>query len=192
MAYDFGKGLLGGAALGFGLGGYNQGHYLNKIEPMEHENYDPYIQRGQRAGGILEDQFGRMSQDPTGYIDDIMGNYRNTPGFQQRLGEALKAARSSAAAGGRAGTIESIGQQAQLEDRLLGQDMQQYLDNVLGVQRTGLSGEQGLYGTGFNATQNLTGDLSNLYGTQEQLGFQNNRQKMQLLSDILKTLATSG
>jgi hypothetical protein len=104
---------------------------------------------------------------------------------------ALGAASNTAAAGGRVGTIGDIKNQAGLENQLLGQDMQQWLDNVLGVKKTGLAGEQGLYNTGFGATQSYTGDMSNYYGQKEKGRLAENKQNMELLMNIIKAAGSA-
>jgi hypothetical protein len=95
----------------------------------------------------------------------------------------LKAAGNSAAAGGMRGSSQDIGNEAKITDMLMGQDMQNWLQNVLGIQGTGLKGQQDLYNTGFNATHGLAGDLSNVLGTQAQLAFQGQREENQRQSD---------
>ena len=162
---------------------------LDQIPGVE-KAYDPYRGYGEKAGGILSNQFGDMSQDPQGFINKMMQSYRNTPGFQQRLSQSMNAAGNTAAAGGRTGTLGDIKNQAGLEDQLLGQDMQQWLDNVLGVQRTGLQGEKGMYDTGFNATQDYVGDMTNYYGQKQQVGMADKKMQMDFLMNALKALAS--
>lgn len=162
--------------------------YLDQIAPMEKEYYNPYIDRGNKAYDQFAPQFDQMSSNPTEFLEMLMKEYQPSSGFQMRNDNALKAAGNSAAAGGMRGSINDINNEAGITDTLLGNDMQQWLQNVLGIQGTGLQGEQNLYGTGFNATQNLTGDLANVLGTQGSLAFQGTTQKNKAFSDFISGL----
>lgn len=100
--------------------------------------------------------------------------------------EMMQAAANTAAAGGMRGTmsdIESqsgIGRQAMsLTDRLLQGDMQQWLQNTMGINQAGMQGMQDFYHTGYDASRGLSGDLSNVLGSQAKLGFQRERDQMQ-------------
>lgn len=194
MAYEWlkaGTGALGAGILGKALLGNDDNSYLDQIPGVLDKSYGGYMGRGERAGGILEDEFGNMTQDPEGRINKLMQNYRSTPGFQQKLRGALDAAGNTAAAGGRVGTIGDIKNQAGIENQLLGQDMQQWLDNVLGVKRTGLAGEQGLYGAGLGATQAYTGDMTNYYGQKERGRLADRKENMELLMNAIKAAASA-
>jgi hypothetical protein len=75
------------------------------------------------------------------------------------------------------GTAQDQMQQQQITQGLLGNDMQQYLSNALGVQQGGLQGEQGLYGMGFNASQGLGSDLMNVLGQQGGMAYNQGRDQ---------------
>ena len=166
--------------------------YLNQIPGMEKGYYEPYIQRGNEAYGALNPQFTQMGSDPAAYLEKIMGNYEPSKAYQLARDETQRAAGNSAAAGGMRGSINDITNQARLTDSLLGNDMQQWLNNVLGLQKTGMEGDGNFYNKGFEATQGLTGDLSNVLGTQAGLAFQGqanqNKSRSDLLSGIIKAL----
>jgi hypothetical protein len=78
----------------------------------------------------------------------------------------------------------------------MGDDMQQWLQNVLGIKKEGLSGLTHQFDTGFDATKGLTGDLSNVLGTQAGLAFQGqanqNQSRSDMLSGIVKALSAVG
>lgn len=165
--------------------------YLNKIEPMERENYSPYINRGNDAYNTLSPQFEQMTKDPAAFLEMLMGSYEPSKGYGLRRDEALRSAGNSAAAGGMRGSINDINNEAHITDSLLGDDMQQWLQNVLGIQGTGMSGESHFADEGYDATKNLTGDLSNLYGTQGQLAYQGASSQNKGFSDLLSGLTKS-
>jgi hypothetical protein len=190
MAWNWGKFPTMGAMGAYSP--YKEGKYLNKIPGMEHDAYDPYITQGKEAGGIMGDQYGEMSQDPSGLINRLMQNYKQSEGFQFKRDQALKAAGNSAAAGGMRGSALDVGNQVDLENRLQSQDMQEWLQNVLGVQQQGLQGEQHLFDTGYDATKTMTGDISNVYGMKEQQGMLQNQQYRDMLIQALKAMASAG
>lgn len=162
--------------------------YLNQISGMEHQAYDPYIQHGNDAYNVLNPQYSHMASDPTAFLEQIMKGYEPSKAYQLRRDETQRAAGNTAAAGGMRGSINDITNQARLTDSLLGEDMQQWLNNVLGLQKQGLEGEQGFYNTGFNATKGLTGDLANVLGTQAGLAFQGQANQNQSRNDLLSGL----
>ena len=166
--------------------------YLNQIPGMEHQAYDPYISRGNEAYNIFNPEFSEMGKDPAAYLEKIMGKYEPSKAYQLSRDEALRAAGNSAAAGGMRGSINDINNQARITDSLLGQDMQNWLNNVLGIQKEGMGGLTHLFDTGFSATQGLTGDLANVLGTQAGLAFQGQANQNQSRADLLKALLGAG
>ena len=158
--------------------------YLNQIPDMEKGYYNPFINRGNDAYNQFNPVLNNMTTDPAGFLESMMKGYEPSRGFQLQKDQMLKAAGNTAAAGGMRGSLNDIQDEARITDMLMGNDMQQWLKNVMGIQDTGLQGQQHLYDTGFNATQNLTGDLSNVLGTQAQLAFQGQREKNKSNSDM--------
>jgi hypothetical protein len=162
--------------------------YLNQIPGMEKGYLEPYINQGQSQYGNLNQQYGEMGSDPAAFLEKLMGSYQPSQAFQMKNKNALQAAGNTAAAGGYRGTGNDMNNEGAISNTLMNEDMQQWLSNVLGIQGTGLQGEQGLYNTGFNASTGLSGDLSNVLGTQASLGFQGQSQKNQNQTDLLKSL----
>jgi|SRR5712671_51227 len=200
MDFDYLKGIGGGAAAGlFGdMFGNDKNPadaamgYYNKIPGMERENYNPYIQRGNSAYDRFNPIYNSMSSDPAGFLEQIMAKYAPSKSFQLKRDEMNRAAGNSAAAGGMRGSMDDISNEAHISDSLMGDDMQQWLKNVLGIEDTGLQGEQHLYDTGYDATKNLTSDLSNVYGTQGSLAFQGQANQNKSRSDMLSALMKMG
>lgn len=150
--------------------------YLQQIPGVGHQYYDPYIQQGQQAGDVLKEQYGQML-DPTAFMDKIYSQYKPSEAYQYQLGELTKGIGSQAAAGGFAGTPLHQQQYGEMAQGLLSKDMQQYLQNALGIQQTGLSGEQDIYGKGFQAGGSLADLLAGNLGTQAGLAFQGQQQQ---------------
>jgi|SRR6185503_597746 len=164
--------------------------YLSQIPGVSHGVYDPYIGRGNQAGDILSKRFGEMSNDPMAFINKIMQGYNQSDAYKFKADELGRAMGNSAAAGGMRGSFQDQENQAKLVQGLMGEDMQQWLQNVLGVNAQGLSGEQGLYGTGFNASSNLENTLASNLGAQGQYAYAGqagqNQNRANMLSNILK------
>lgn len=162
--------------------------YYDKIPNMEHKAYDPYVNRGNQAYDKFNPQLEKMTSDPTGFLNEILGNYTKSKDFQLKNDEITRAAGNTAAAGGMRGSIDDISNQSHITDSLMGSDMQEWVKNVLGIQDKGMEGEKHLYDTGFDATKNLTGDLSNVAGTQGSLAFQGQANQNQSHSDLMSAL----
>lgn len=162
--------------------------YLNQIPGMEKSYLEPYINRGNEASNVLTPQFNEMTKDPAAFLENIMKNYVPSRGYQLSRDEAERAAGNSAAAGGMRGSLSDISNEARISDMLMQQDMQQWLQNVLGIQKEGTSGLGHEADTGFSASTGLSSDLANVLGTQAQLAFQGQANQNQSRSDLLSGL----
>lgn len=166
--------------------------YYDKIPGMEHGIYDPYVNRGNNAYNKFNPILERMSSDPQGFLNELMGGYTKSKDFQLKNDELTRGAGNTAAAGGMRGSIDDIKGQSRITDALMGEDMQSWLKNVLGIQDRGMEGEEHLYDTGFNASKDLAGDLSNVLGTQGTLAFQGQANRNKSKSDIMEALTKAG
>ena len=103
-----------------------------------------------------------MAKDPAGFVNDLLAKYQKSPSFDFEKKEAIDAANAAAAAGG----LEGLpGVQESLEDRiqkLSSRDAQQWLNNVMGEEKTGLGGLQYLSGQGFQGSRDLAQLISQL------------------------------
>jgi hypothetical protein len=140
--------------------------YFKNIEQMQRGQFNPYAPEGMQDQGGLGQQYYGMGTDPTGHLNDLMGQYQESPGFRRQMEEAMKMARYGAAGSGMGGTESALMDQGALAGALQSQDMQQWLQNVMGVQNQGMQGQE-----------RQMGDLWNNMGTQGTLGFQGQQQK---------------
>lgn len=197
--------------------------YLNQIAPLGRQYYDPFIGQGQQSSAVANPIYNRMSQDPNAYLNSlgqqqnpvfgdstqnptdflnsIMRNYSPSEGYRFKEKELSRAAQNSAAQGGFAGTRTSQMEQADLVRGLLGDDSQQYLQNVLnirglqgnerqqhlqnafGVQGTGLQGQERNIGRGYESSGAIADYLGNVLGAQAGLQFQGQGQQNQNMLD---------
>ncbi len=138
--------------------------HLATIPGQARPFYDPYIQRGNEAASripglnqeysrlfespgvdpnALPNQYERMAHNPTDFMDALMRGYNPSEGYRFKQQQMLDAMRNSASSGGFAGTPFNQQQQAETVQGLLGSDMQQYLQNALGITQAGLMGKEG-------------------------------------------------
>lgn len=169
--------------------------YMNQIPGVGHQYYDPFINQGQEAGGVLKGQYGKML-DPTAFMDEIMGHYKTSKGAeyeQNKLGRGIGA---TAAAGGYAGTPEHQRAYGEMAGDIMSKDMQQYLQNALGINAQGIAGEQDFYNKGYGASGSLADLLGGNLASQGTMAFQQGQQHNQnaiaLMSAIAKALAQGG
>ena len=158
--------------------------YLNQIPGVGHEGYDPYVNAGLDASGRTKSAYESLMEDPSGFIDNIMKNYKTSEGYNFQKDLLTKELGNTAAAGGIAGTPLDQLNQGQAIQGLLSNDMQQYLQNVLGRYDTGLKGEEGIAGRGFDASKLLTDLLGGALNQQGGLAFQDQQQKNQNKNDM--------
>lgn len=182
---------------GFGIGqrdpAKDANKYLDQIPGIGRQYYDPFINQGREAGNILKDQYGRML-DPSKFMDDIMKNYKMSEGATYKRDLLGKGIGSAAAAGGFAGTPEHQREYGSMADEIMSGDMQQYLENALGIHGRGISGEQDFYNKGFNASGSLADMIAGVLGSKSGLAYQSGQQKnmneQALMQALMKALAT--
>lgn len=166
--------------------------YLSQIPGTQEKYLNPFISAGQTAGNTLSGEYGKML-DPTDFINQIMSKYTMSPAAKYQSGLLTKGIANTAAAGGYAGTPEAQRQYAETANNVMSGDMQQFLQNALGVYGTGLSGEQDIYGKGFTASGDLADALSSVLGSQGGLAFQSgtqsNMDRQAFMNALLKALS---
>lgn len=150
--------------------------YLDQIPGVAHQGYDPYVNAGLDASGKTKSSYESMMDDPTGFINKLMEGYKPSEGYQFQKEQLEKELGNTAASGGIAGTPQDQMNQGQGVQKLLSQDMQQFLMNALGLFGKGLEGEEGIAGRGFDASGKLTDDLGGALNQKGGLAFQNAQQ----------------
>jgi hypothetical protein len=153
--------------------------YLNQIPGVGKQYYNPFIEQGRQASEQLSPLYNQMTNNPSDYLNQLMGKYEPSAGYQYRQGQLNKAAGNTAAQGGFAGTENDVMGRSELINKLMGGDMQEFLQNVLGIQGAGMQGLQGREERGYNASANLADYLGGNLGQQAGLAFQGTAQKNQ-------------
>lgn len=145
--------------------------YLQQAGTTLQNTYDPYIQKGENAYQMLEPQYNQMLNSPVDYYNDIFDQYTPSSSYEAMSDALSKALDNTMRASGTYGTDEHDRRKAKLINSLLSQDMQQFFNNVSGIQSQGLQGYQGFNNQGYNAASTMGSDLSNLYGSEATLAF---------------------
>lgn len=172
----------------FGGGGSNPmgaaNDYLNQIPGVAHQGYDPYVNAGMDASGKSKSAYEGMMNDPTDFINQLMQGYKTSEGYNFQKDQLTKELGNTSAMGGVAGTpMDQMNQGAGVQ-KLLSGDMQQFLENALGVFKTGLTGEEGIANRGYDASSKLTEFLGNNLTQQGGIAFQGQRDKNQKTQDL--------
>lgn len=163
--------------------------YLDQIPGEAHKLYDPYITRGHQAGDRLSSEYDKLLSDPTAFINKIMEGYKTSEGYNFQKDELMKELGNNAAAGGVAGTPYDFDRKSERVQGLLSQDMQQFLQNVLGRYDKGLAGEQGFEQEGYDASGKLTDILGGALNQKAGLAFQGQQQNNANRNAIFSALA---
>lgn len=166
--------------------------YLNQIPQLGKSTYQPYIDQGNQAYGALNEQFMSMLKDPAAFREKLMSGYEPSQSYKNQQEEVMKQIQGNAAAGGVAGSDFSNKQIGEMTNKLLGADKENYLNSLLGIQGTGLTGESGFQNQGYGASQSLADLLGGALNQQGGLAFnqaQNRKQQNdQFLQFLMKAL----
>lgn len=146
--------------------------YLNQVPGVGKEYYNPFIESGRQAEGITNPIYGQMTQNPQDFLNSIMRGYSPSEGYKFKEKYLQQGAHNTAAAGGLAGTENDVLNRNELVRESLGQDMQNYLENVLGIQGRGLTGQEQRTHRGFLGSKELADFLRGNLESQATLAFQ--------------------
>lgn len=157
---------------GSGMGGLLGGLFGNSGAPYK-SAMDEYMRWGNRAAGAQNPFYNagtgaipdyqnwlKSMQNPSGFINNLMGQYKESPwaNFMQKQG--VRAGQNAASASGLTGSTPFAQQLQQNAENISSQDMGNWLQNVLGINTQ--------YGQGLNTLmtggQNSANALTNLYG----------------------------
>jgi len=167
MAFDAGM-------FGSGLGGFLGGLFGDSGAPYQ-KAMDQYTQFGNRAqqaqnpfmqaGSSAIPQYQQWlsgMQNPSGFINNMMGQYHESPWARNEQQQAIRAAQNQGSAMGLTGSTPMAQFMQQNAQNISSQDMNQWLSHVLGINSQYGSGLSGLIGTGQGAANSLTNLYSHL------------------------------
>lgn len=145
--------------------------YLNQIPGQMSPYFNPYIGAGQGALNTLQGQYGNLLNNTGDVYNKLAGGYKESPGYQFALQQALGAGQNQSAAGGMLGTPADQQQQMGIATGLANQDFGNYMQNQMGLYGQGLQGMQGLNQMGWDASKSFAENLANVLGQQAQYGY---------------------
>jgi len=145
--------------------------YLDKMPGAIKPFYEPYINRGNNASNTLQDEYGKQINDPGGINARLGAGYKESPGYQFKLHQALAAGDNAAAAGGMIGSNQHQQTNMQLANDISSQDFNDYMSRVLGIYNSGIKGNEGFSERGYNASNELGQSIGNNYLNEATLAY---------------------
>jgi len=164
-AGQFGQGLAGlfGGLFGDSAGPYHEySDWLQKAQNAQ----NPFYNAGVGALGNYQDWLKGM-KNPTDFINNMMKNYTQSPFAKYQQDQSIRAGQNAASASGLTGSTPFAQQLQQNAQNISSQDMNTWLQNVLGVNRQYGQGEQNLITGG----QGAANQLANIFGQQGEAAY---------------------
>lgn len=146
--------------------------YLNQIPGQMQPYYQPYQQAGLDTLKQLQGEYGKLLGDPNAMYNKFAEGYKESPGYQFKLKQALGAGNNAAAAGGFAGSPEHEQLSMQTANDIASQDFNNYLSQIAGLYGQGLQGTQGLENQGYGANTDYANMLGQLLGQQGKMAYE--------------------
>lgn len=159
---------------GSGLGGLLGGLFGDSGKPYDKamEQYQqfankaqgtqqPYLNAGQGAIGDYQ-QWLQGQKDPSGFINNLMSGYSESPYAKYMQQQSLNAGQNAASASGLMGSTPLMQQLQQNAGNIASEDQNKWLQNVLGINSQYGQGQQNLMTGGQNSANALTNMYQNL------------------------------
>lgn len=191
--------------MGSSSGGYDQAREAieqgmgqqRQLIGQAQQYFNPYYQAGVGAIGPYQ-QAVSQGQDPAALYNNMMSGYRESPELQAQIAAGEQGASRAASAAGMLGSGAELKNAASIAQGLRADDVQKYLDRVLGIRNQYLQGEGSLAGMGSQAAgsmgglyENLAQDIGQGYGGIGQ-SYIGEAQQPTLGQQILGGLGTAG
>lgn len=128
----------------------------------EAKNYqNPFFKAGENAIPGMQDWLNKM-KDPSGFINNIMGKYQESPMARNLQQSAMRAGTNAGSASGMTGSTPMMQQMQQNAGQISSMDQNNFLQNVLGVNKDYGSGMSHMMDTGSHAADQISQLLQNL------------------------------
>ena len=167
MAFD-------SSMFGSGLGGLLGGMFGNSGKPYDKamEEYQKYMQMGQgvqqpyldagKEGLGNYQEWLKGQKDPGGFINNLMGQYQQSPYNSYLQGQAQNAGINAGSANGTMGSSALMQQMQQNAGNISQQGMDSWLQNALGINSQYGQGQPNLMQGGQGAANSLMNMYSNM------------------------------
>lgn len=185
------QGIFGNSASPYESGANAYGETVDKYLPEIRNNFAPYQNYGASALPAMNESYGeargaygnaknslsRMS-DPEAFLNSILSKYSESPGaaFERQAGN--KGITNAASASGMLGSGALMKSAAQYNQQLTSKDMQQFLENILGINKDYISGEM-------QRANGLNSLGTSGYGQQASMGLNASSSLASLIAQIL-------
>jgi hypothetical protein len=162
--------------------------YTGQIPGAVAPYLNPFFDAGKGALPSLQEQYKQLLADPGGFMNKLAGSYKESPGLQNNIRQAMQAGGHAAAAGGMAGSPMHEQQNMDAATDISSKDYNQYMQNMLGLYGQGLSGQQGMAGMGMQAGQSMADMISQALNQQGAYAYQGQAGRNQNRSSIFNNL----
>jgi hypothetical protein len=154
--------MQGGSSLLSGLFGNSGKPYEDAMKRYQEfgekgeQAQNPFLKAGQGAIDPYQKWLSGMS-NPSGFINNLMGQYQESPWAHNMQQQSMRAGQNFGSANGLSGSTPLAQQLQQNAGNISSQDMNQWLQNVLGINTQYGNGYNNLMGIGQNSANSLTG-----------------------------------
>ncbi len=172
-----------------GLGGLFGGMFGNTSAPYDREQEEyqkwankgqqvqqPYSDAGKTALGDYQNWLNGQ-KDPSGFINQMMGQYKESPYAQNLQRQAMLAGQNAGSANGTLGSTPLMQQMQQNAGNIASADQQNWLSNVLGVNTQYGQGQHNLVQGGQNSANKLTDMYNDMGGRMGQSSYNREASK---------------
>jgi len=155
------QGFMGDSGAPYQAAGDAYQQIIDKYLPGIQQNLNPFITAGQNALPQWQNALNRM-QNPTDFMKEIFGTYQESPAaaFERKYGQ--EGITNAASASGMLGSGALMKSAADYNQALTSRDMQQFLQNALGINQQYMGGLQGLSGMGLQGATSYGDILSHI------------------------------
>lgn len=180
-----------------GIGGILGGLFNNSGAPYEdameqYQKYgkkaedvqNPFLTAGKEGMGNFQNWLKSM-QDPSAFINHLMGSYNESPYAKFQQQQAMRAGTNAASASGLTGSTPFAQQLQQNAQNISSQDMNQWLQNVLGINTQFGTGQNNLMQGGQNAANALTNMYGNMGNSMGEAAYGKKAGENQDTSDLI-------
>jgi len=144
-------GLFGDAGAPY----HDAGKELDKYLPQAQQYQQPFYDAGKNAIPEFQKWLQGM-QNPSQFINNAMSQYQESPYAQNLQRQSRQAGMNAASASGLTGSTPFSQQMQQNAGNIASGDMNQWLQNVLGVNSQYGAGQAGMVGMGQHSADELT------------------------------------
>lgn len=156
------QGLFGNSGAPFKKAEKAYTPYYNEAKGYQ----NPFFNAGNEAIPQYQEWLSKM-QDPSGFINNLMGQYQQSPGAKYSQQQAINAANNVGSASGLIGSTPLQLQAQQNAQNISSQDMNSWLQNVLGINSNygeGLNNQVGWGRQSADILSQLAQGAGNFYG----------------------------